>query len=257
MRYGVVVPIHGARRAMAAGFDFVEVRAPDLAIGDDDRWLEVREHLEGVPVDVVSAMMPASLPIVGPEPSDAVEEYLVALSERMTDLGAEVVVLGSGAARSAPPEFDPARAEAQLRAFLQRARQLVPHVAVEPLNRTESRVINTVSEALAYGDVILDTYHAGMTGEPLSALIEAREHLVHVQTSGPGRRPPADLRSLFAYLNAIGYDSTVSLECSFDDFDQEGPAALQVLRDGSSFAGQMSFEGETFYTPPDLWRPAS
>lgn len=254
MRFGVVVPIHAARRAMAAGFDFVEVRAPDLAIGDDDRWLEVREHLEGVPVDVVSAMVPASLPIVGPDVSDALEAYLTGLAERMTDLGAETTVLGSGAARSAPVGFDPARADAQLREFLDRAGRLIPHVAVEPLNRTESRVINTLAEALGYGEVIVDTYHAGMTGESLSVILDAREQLVHVQAAGPGRRPPTDLRNVFAYLHAIGYDRAVSLECSFDDFDREGPAALQVLRDSAAFAGQMSFEGETFYTPPDLWR---
>lgn len=254
MRFGAVVPLHAARRVIAAGFDFVEVRAPDLAIGDDDRWLELREHLDGVPVDVVSAMVPASLPIVGPEPAPGLEAYLAGLADRMADLGAETTVLGSGAARSAPAGFDAARAEAQLRAFLDRARQLIPHVAVEPLNRTESRVINTLEEALEYGEVIVDTYHVGMTGEPLATILDAGERLVHVQAAGPGRRPPTDLRNVFAYLNAIGYDRAVSLECSFDDLDREGPAALQVLRESAQFAGQMSFEGETFYTPPDLWR---
>jgi len=254
MRFGAVVPIHAARRVIAAGFDFVEVRAPDLAIGDDDRWLQVREHLDGVPVDVVSAMVPASLPIVGPDPAPGLEAYLAGLADRMADLGAELTVLGSGAARSAPRGFDPARAHDQLCAFLERARQLIPRVAVEPLNRTESLVINTLEEAMGFGDVIIDTYHAGMTGEPLAAILDAGEQLVHVQAAGPGRRPPTDLRNVFAYLNAIGYDRAVSLECSFDDFDREGSAALQVLRESALFAGQMSFEDETFYTAPDLWR---
>ena len=71
---------------------------------------------------------------------------------RVMLIGAKVVVFGSGKARLVPDDFARADAEAQLVDFLQLvAEETAEHdltLAIEPLNRRESNILNSVAEGV-------------------------------------------------------------------------------------------------------------
>ena len=100
-------------------------------------------------------------------------------------------------------------------------------IAIEPLNRNECNVINTVEEAynlarevnLPNVRILADVYHMYRNGEDLSILGRAGEMLAHVHVADPNTRMfPGDtdcpyLCDFFATLCEIGYDGCVTIEC--------------------------------------------
>jgi sugar phosphate isomerase/epimerase len=151
-----------------------------------------------------------------------------------------------------PDGFPMEEAQIQLADFLDvagdAAKQYGLKVAIEPLNRKESNVINSVAEALelaiAVGRpevrVLADLYHIDEEQEPLSHVADAGPWMLHTHTADTGRYRPGsgsydNLGFMRALLNA-GYDGRMSVECSWGDFAAEAPLALEFLRETESKA---------------------
>lgn len=267
MQIGVVVPVVAASRAATQGWDAIELRGPELHVDDDAAFARTRAAVDaaGLPVVAVNFIVPPGRPIVGPAPDADLPAHLAGLADRCAALGARVAVLGSGGARRVPPGFDPAVALEQFTAFARLAGETLGaagvDLAVEHLNVTETDLVTTVPDAVAVARAVglpnvgvnIDGYHLTLMGEAPAQIVAAGSLVRHVQVAAGGRRPPGpwqlDLGSIFTCLAAIGYDGAVSAECSFDDFDLQGPIALAALRQASEADGRMVFEGETFYAP--------
>ncbi len=116
---------------------------------------------------------------------------------------------------------------------------------VEPLNRRECNIVNSVSEADDVARAVdrpncwplLDTWHLWMEHEPVpSAEVAARLRHVHVADLegrvAPGLSGHADYRPVFGVLKRAGYDRTISVESSpIPDFDAAAPRVLAFLKD--------------------------
>ncbi|MFH1609856.1 MAG: sugar phosphate isomerase/epimerase family protein [Candidatus Bipolaricaulota bacterium] len=99
-------------------------------------------------------------------------------------------------------------------------------LALEPLNRYESRLLNTVAEALPVVDqvgaenlgLLLDTFHANIEESGIGEAIRASgDRLFHVHLADSNRWPPGhghlDFRAVWDALSDVGYDGSLVLEC--------------------------------------------
>jgi D-psicose/D-tagatose/L-ribulose 3-epimerase len=115
-------------------------------------------------------------------------------------------------------------------------------VGVEPLNRYETSVINTLEQAAELVDrvdtvgigIAADTFHMNIEERGVSRALElAAERLVHVQVAGNDRGTPGgddfDWQGLAAGLRAISYEGVIAIE-SFTALNQTIARAASVWR---------------------------
>lgn len=175
--------------------------------------------------------------------------YLEKALGRAAELGAKIAVFGSGGSRNIPENADRERAMAQLTAFGHMLAEIAASygilAVIEPLNRKECNILNSVHEALEFAkqvnepnlQVLADLYHVSMEKEPISDLTEAGALLRHCHIANPdGRVAPApsdayDYRPFFDALREIGYQGRVSVEGGWTNFADEAKTALAYLRE--------------------------
>ncbi len=119
-------------------------------------------------------------------------------------------------------------------------------LAIEPLNRYETDVIHTVSEALtlinqvgspALG-VLIDTFHANIEeAQPVESFRKAKQanRLFHIHLGDSNRLPPGqghfDFVAMVAVLQEIGYSGYLSAELlPQPDPDRAAAMTIQVMR---------------------------
>ncbi len=105
--------------------------------------------------------------------------------------------------------------------------QAMPHVrlALEPLNRYESKLVNTVQEALSLVErvgvdnlgILFDTFHANIEeSSPPAALQAAGQRLFHVHLADSNRWPPGyghlAFETLWSGLETCDYRGTLVVE---------------------------------------------
>lgn len=251
IKLGICTSVENLGRAHEAGFDYIEANLSAVTAMSDEEFEEAVRLNEEAPIHVetMNGMLPGNLRVTGPNVSaQAIHDYLDRAFERAERLGAQVIVFGSSAARTKPEGFDTAQAWRQLANFLRICeKHAAAHnllVAIEPLKRAETNMINYVSEAVALASfiqmphiaVLGDTYHMAMGGESYASLTMAGDLLAHVHVANAiGRRCPAPgdgepYRELFDTLKDMGYEGRVSVESLFADFDAEIGPAYEVLR---------------------------
>jgi len=132
------------------------------------------------------------------------------------------------------PPFTPPRTEAEDREVLLEALSRLGEVAtregvailLEPLNRYEDHMVNTLGQAaelatatgVASVQVGADTYHMNIEeADPSAALRAIADRLGHVQLSDSNRLEPGaghlDWTALFRDLAEMGYDGVLAFEC--------------------------------------------
>ncbi len=252
MRFGCCTPMENAPLIAQAGYDFIELTVvqhlqPETS---DEEWAPTRSTLEAMPLPpaAFNVMLPRDLKVVGPDVDpDRVQRYLHTAFQRAALLGGEVIVFGSGGSRNVPDGFPQARAWDQLIQFIRwagdAAQAVGMQVAIEPLNRGECNIINSVAEALDLAQasghpavrVLADLYHIVVENEPMSHIATVGDMLAHVHVADTGRRYPGSgsypYPEFLSTLKAIDYDQRISVECRWEDLASESRMALQFLRE--------------------------
>jgi alpha-galactosidase len=237
--------------AKAAGFEFVEVRLRDVAALSDEEFANLRARTRrlGIPVRSAINLLPADMKVVGPELDRARQEaYLRRALARGAQLGIKLAVFGSGGSRTAPPGYPREVAWRELVDFGRRAasaaRQHGITIVIEALRRQETNMVNTAAEALALVravkhanfQMLVDHFHMSAENEDPAIVLEAREHIRHVQIANPdGRTFPgatdeSDYGTLFRHLRRIGYRGGISIEARTADFATDAPRSIALLR---------------------------
>jgi sugar phosphate isomerase/epimerase len=253
MRFGCFTTEVGRIGAMAdMGFDYVELGFRALVpLEDEESFAATRERILAAPLraEALSGFFPpfVGLQVVGPEVDRAkVRRYTETMLTRAAQVGGRVIGIGGGRARSIPEGYPINRAREQFRDFLGTVGDLAATrgltIALEPLNREETNLINTIPEALDLLRelnrpslrVMVDYYHLFSDGDLIDDLVQAQGMLAHAHTSDAGRRPPGtegtDQLALLRVLRAIGYEERLTIESRYQDFDREAPVALEYLR---------------------------
>ena len=250
MKFGCCCPIENAAIAHDAGFDYIECTVVSLLPeATESIFAPILEKYQASPIPILACnvFLPGDLKVVGPElDQPRIQAYVQTAMRRVMLIGAEVVVFGSGKARMVPAGFERATAEDQIVDFLRlvadEAEQHDITVVIEPLNRRESNILNSVPEGDAMAARVdrpairnlADFYHMEEENEPLRNLVACKERLAHVHVADSGRRAPGTGSYPYAefveQLRLAQYDSMVSIECRWEDFATEAGPACAYLR---------------------------
>jgi len=212
------------------GYDGVEVLFADLGILDAKATRAACEKA-GVGLTACCVMMPDSNPC---SPEAAVRKAAVARLEQMIGLTAEM-----GGDAVAGPLYSPVRhltgkactdderkwCADCLRAAAEHADKAKIDMAIEPLNRFETYVVNTIGDAAKLCKAVdhprlkvqVDTFHANIEEKHTAAAIRACGSLVgHFHASESDRGVPGTgqvrWKEAFAALKDVGYDRWVTIE---------------------------------------------
>ncbi len=146
------------------------------------------------------------------------------------------------------PGVDPAQAHRWMVDALRECCEAAGHdgvrIALEPLNRYETTLINTAAEGLALIDkvgapnlgLLLDTFHMNIEEPSIEASIAAcGQHILHFHVADSNRWAPGaghlDFASILAALRATGYAGWVSGEfMPVPDASTAAQAAIAHLR---------------------------
>ena len=250
IKLGICTEVKNIGIVQKCGYDYLETSLAGLAAMSETDFNNAAKLADSarIRVEACNGMLPASVRVTGPDVSaQKIHDYLDLAFSRARRLGVEVVVFGSAGARNVPDGFDTGLAWRQICNFLRisqgHAQDYGITIAIEPLRRGESNIINLVSEAVALSAILQlpnvkalgDTYHMAMCSEPLGALTMAGPLLAHVHTANAlGRVLPKagdgeDYSGIFRALKAGGYEGRVSCEASCQDFEADALAAFQVL----------------------------
>ncbi|MDR6549927.1 sugar phosphate isomerase/epimerase family protein [Paenibacillus qinlingensis] len=247
--FGWCSGIQEAERLQRIGFDYIECALVSLNLEDEADFntklpLYVNSPL---PVQAFSIFFPGDLKVVGPEADEErIRRYVHKAASALNKIGATTAVLGSGKARQIPDGWERNRAEEQLLQLLavigEEFQDTSVSLAIEPLNRKESNIINTVSEAVALAKqvnhpairVLADFYHMDEEQDAITTLIENKDWLQHIHLADTGRLSPGTGQYLYdqfvTALQASGYKGMISAECTVHDPEKEFAASLAFMR---------------------------
>lgn len=233
------------------GYDYVELPLAQMTAMPEAAFeREVLGALgaSGIPCRACNNFFPADVRLTGSAADLArISAYVEAAVSRAARAGARVIVMGSSGARNLPRGTTQAEGYRQLADAL---RVIAPiagasgiHIALEPLNRLESNILNSYQSGLYLAALsgqenvgtLVDAFHFGLGNEQPSDLSICAPSHVHFATL-LGRKLPecADSagRAFFGALKDAGYDGRVSLEGFFgQDFEASAKLALAVLRE--------------------------
>lgn len=262
----------------ALGFEAVELPLERLGDLSGERTRAALRRT-GLTPYVVGAMAPGrDLVACDADTVEATQAYLRGCLDLAHDIGAPGVCGPFYAATGRVWRLD---AEQRRAAYREWCRNLAPvveyavdrglRVGIEPLNRYETSLVNTVEQALEGLQPLLgpglglalDTYHLHIEERSTPDAVRlAGAHLTHLQVCGNDRGAPGgdqiDWPALMAALDEVGYDGPLVIE-SFtadnaaiataasiwrplagtqDDLARDGLAFLRDLAAGKSLAGE-------------------
>jgi sugar phosphate isomerase/epimerase len=250
---GVCRSFGDAAVAKRSGLDYIEdgvqrFLVPDKPDADFQEILKAAGKAD-LPVRVCNGFLPASLRLTGPETKhEEASAFAENAIRRAGASGIHILVLGSGGARKVPDGFDRHEARGQ---FIRFCRGLGPvarrhgvTIVLEPLNRNETNLLNSVAEGVSYVDAVghpnvqllADFYHMLQENEGPESLVLAGTRLRHCHIAEKkGRTPPGvdgdDFRPYFKALRQVGYQGGLSFECRWTDFETELTRARRVMLD--------------------------
>lgn len=258
MRYGVCIGCSSdnAFSAAKAGFDYTESNFGGIAgmTEDDFKSFEKAMLNVGIPCEAANCFMPSFLPPVGPNVKyDEIKEYVKRGMSRSEALGIKTVVFGSGGARRLPEGFSFSEGFKQLIYFVKEIASPIAmnhgiSIAVEPLRRQETNIINSACEGVMLATIVdkpnvfglVDLYHMLACGDTHESIMLLKDHIGHSHISNPfgndkeGRIFPKneaeyDYKGFVDALEKAGC-GRCSIEASTDDFEKDAIAAAHLLK---------------------------
>ncbi len=254
-----------APRLAAWGFDVIELPVESRDDWDADA---IRPTLDAHGLRAaVCATMPKPRSLATPDPHALLgtQGYLRACIDKAAALGAEVVAGpiydwtgNTGLVAPAARAELLARLADNLRPVLDHAEAAGVRIAVEPLNRFETSLFNTVEQTMALIEAVghpslgllLDTFHMNIEERDIGAAIRlAGDRLYHFHACGNDRGAPGhdaiDWVAVRDALIDIDYRGAVSIE-SFTTANQAIATAASIWRPLAPTQDAIATEGLAF-----------
>lgn len=239
----------GYKAVMETGYDYAETSVGMLMklTEEELEQLAAKKDAGEFGIQSCNSFLPGDFRVADPASLPELTEYVEEAMRRMSRLGVKIVVFGSGKARMLP-EQDVAAEIHAIEEFLrmcdEKGRKYDITVVIEPLNKKESNVFNSVSEGasmvrklnLENVKLLADSFHTFCENEYLCALEENSDILRHVHVAEtpdrtyPGKDGGEYLKEFAKHLHGAGYEGRVSIECHFDDFVKEIQLSYPLMR---------------------------
>lgn len=239
--------------AQQAGFTGIELRCEDDRTFDDRKAELRRAAAAGVAMPSACLDLLHRLDASDVERRRATVRHVRSQVAAAAAVGVEMVVIpicngqsprGQSAADQPNRAADRGILLEALEELAEQAQRDGVVLGLEPLNRYENHVTNTLADAVALGKeiglpsvrVAADTYHMNIEeADPAGALLSAGPWLGHVQLSDSNRLEPGrghlDWSLLLGTLNAVGYHGWLALECRLSgDAGDVLPRSVSLLR---------------------------
>ncbi|APU16165.1 MULTISPECIES: sugar phosphate isomerase/epimerase family protein [Actinoalloteichus] len=253
-------------RIAAWGFDAVELpveQRDDIDVGRTAELLA--EHgLAAASVCVVTSAG-RNLVAAPDEQIAATQDYLRHCVDVAVRLGSRVVGGPMYAEVGRAWRMDSAERDSVFRQFRENLAPVADYagergvrLAVEPLNRYETSVINTVEQAMTAVDglpsasvgLMLDTYHLNIEEHDLvTPILAAGERIAHVQVCANDRGTPGtdhlDWQAFLGALRTAGYRGTLCIE-SFTAHNDAIAVAASVWRPLAETQDAIAVDGLAF-----------
>jgi len=254
IKIGLCAGLDKAEKLKAIGFDFIEggvagTLKPEMPDAEFAPELE-KIKAGALPIRSCNGFIPSKFHLTGPETAhDAALDYAVKACQRADAAGIPFIVLGSGGARKVPEGFDLAKGKEQFIAFCQKLGDRIKDcnvtIVLEPLNKGETNLLNSVAEGIDYVDAIgrpriqllADFFHMMKEDEGPDSIRKAGKRILHCHIAElEGRKAPGtkgeDLSRFFKALTDIRYSGGVSCECGWpkENVEEAWRKALVTMR---------------------------
>ena len=253
MKFGVCAPFERMEWIHELGFDYMEARLKDVAGMCDEELEQIQKRLAGLGMraETFNLFCPSELRLSCNVDEDSLRAYAKVAFSKAERLGGEIAVVGSGKARAILEGFS---LEAAKDRFA-RALELIADVAkehhmkivIEPLNRKETDLVNTLADAaemcarIGRPDIgaLVDLYHFYRNGEDITDIQTYGEYILHTHIArrNDDRGAPClengaeGAKEFLAALERIGYRGRISLESSSKfDFAESTTKYATLLR---------------------------
>lgn len=251
MKFGICAGFEYLEILKAAGCDFIEVSANEIASMSD---AEIKEQIKkcenvGFFAEVFKNLFPTNIKLAGEKMDFAmIDEYTRSVFDKASRLGIKVAVFGSGAARSFPEGVDRESCMSQLvfasRLTAQNAAECGITVALEPLRSQETNVVNSVSDAAELCRAVNeknfkinpDLYHMYNENDDLKNLEKYSDYIEHVHVAEfKTRKLPrvgdgCDYKKAIRLLKDSGYNGRISVEAHDEYTLQKYRDAMEAIR---------------------------
>ena len=233
----------------AAGFDYIELPVNYIAGLTKEDFSACLEAVRAsaIPAPSFNLLFPKTLLLFAPETTDEqIREYLHGALSRVQRLGGRIAVFGSGKSRNRPEGMNYDAAFRRLAQVTRLTGEIADAydvtIVIEPLNRNETNMINSLGEG-AYltaaanhprVKLLADYYHVALENQPVSD-IERVSGIAHAHIATlAGRRvpvePDAGYVEMFAAMKRMDYKGLISVEGKTDDLSTDGPKAVEMLK---------------------------
>jgi sugar phosphate isomerase/epimerase len=247
---GVCAKSADLENAVHYGFDYLEPSVAEISEMDETKFAAFKARVLASPIRCKSFnSFIRTLRVVGDDVEQgALRDYLESSLERCRQLGGSVVVWGSAGSRNVPAGYSRDAAWEQMKDFLRQAGEVAKSkgivIAIEPLRKKESNIINTGAEALRLVretghpnvKMIIDYYHLREENEDPQIVWEARGEIVHLHFANPnGRLWPKDIGEdplygrFFELVKRIHFRGGISIE-GRGTFASDAAASMEFFR---------------------------
>jgi sugar phosphate isomerase/epimerase len=247
---GVCGSIDDFAKAEQFGFDYFEPPAAAVAALSEPAFAELEKRVSKSKLrcECFNSFI-RTLQVVGPSVDRAaLTAYMNTTLDRCRALGGTVIVWGSAGSRNVPEGYSRDQAWQQIKTFLGMAGDLAKSrkivIAIEPLRKQESNIINSGAEALRLVrelnhpnvKMIIDYYHLQQEKEDPEILVQARDAIVHLHFANPnGRVWPKKAGEdpgygrFFELVKRSGFRGGLSIEGK-GTFEEDAAASLEFFR---------------------------
>lgn len=252
------------RRIAELGFDAVELPLENPGDLDHEATAAVLAET-GLAPYVVGAMAPGrDLVAASPDAVAGTQDYLRACVDLAAAVGSTGVCGPFYAATGRTWRMDAEERETAYKEWREHLAPVAEYAAergvrlgIEPLNRYETSLINTVDQALTgLGSLLgpvglaLDTYHLNIEERSSAdAIRHAGPHLAHLQVCGSDRGAPGgdqtDWPALVAALEEVGYAGPLNIE-SFTPDNAAIAVAASIWRPLAASPDDLARDGLRF-----------
>lgn len=258
---------HLVQHVKALGFDLIEIPVEDKDLVD---WPRLKEEINRVGLAVtISGAFGASRDISSFDPAVRANglTYIKDCVEIASRMGSPIfggpLYSAVGKTRFISEDQKMQEMEWCVQGLKEAASFAADHgvvLGLEPLNRFESDMVNTVDQALAILDLVdnpnlkvqMDTFHANIEEKNIGASIRkiGKERLCHVQANESDRGTPGtgnlDWAGMRTALQDIGYDGAFVIE-TFGSVSEEIAKATCIWRPLAESSDSLASEGLQFF----------
>lgn len=253
IRLGVCTSVKNAEKVKAAGGHYIEENVSGFLMPfKSDAEFESNIELakaSPLPIYACNGFYPSEIKLTGTDRNhEQALKYAETAFKRAHMIGIKRIVLGSSKSRNCPEGYDKSIATKE---FIDLLKEMGPIakkydivVVIEPLNKNETNMVNTVAEGVAIVkqvkhkniQCLADFYHMLIEDESPEILVKEKKHIYHCHVAEKEGRsvPGTHNEDLTPYYNALikaGYKGGLSIEARWIEFDNQVVSGLANLKE--------------------------